>query len=268
MHTPSKTLRRVALALAALLLAATALAQRPLVSPNYYTFQLPELAPGEPVTGYLDESDGQNFKDGSRLDLYQFTAEAGEAQSVRVVSPVFSPVVSVFDELGNLVAYVDYGMEFGDVAASFITDTAGRYLVVVSGWSDYDLGEYTVARLAAAGGPGDARQVTLPTRIESAISADMVPLPTGFGGGAEYFAFEVEEETLVLAAMSSAELDAYLTLFDATGAVVAENDDDGYTTDAMLVALLEPGAYVLAASTYYVGEVGAYTLTLEAYYRR
>lgn len=268
MHTPSKTLRRAALALAALLLAATALAQRPLVSPNYYTFQLPELAPGEPVTGYLDESDGQNFKDGSRLDLYQFTAEAGEAQSVRVVSPVFSPVVSVFDELGNLVAYVDYGMEFGDVAASFITDTAGRYLVVVSGWSDYDLGEYTITRAALTGGPADARPVTVPSTVESAITAEMPPLVTGYGGSAEYFAFEVNETTLLVATMSSAVLDAYLLLLDADGNVVAENDDDGYTTDAMLVAMLEPGSYVLAASTYYLGEVGDYTLTLEAFYRR
>lgn len=268
MPTLTKPITRTALALTLLTASAAGLAQRPLVPPHYYSFQLTELQPGQEVAGELTTSDGQNFKDGSRLDLYALRARAGEAQVVRVVSPAFSPVVSVFDEAGNLVAYADYGFDFGDVSVSFVTETDGRYLVVVSGWSDYDLGEYTVARLAAAGGPGDARQVTLPTRIESAITADMVPLPTGFGGGAEYFAFEVEEETLVLAAMSSAELDAYLTLFDATGAVVAENDDDGYTTDAMLVALLEPGAYVLAASTYYVGEVGAYTLTLEAYYRR
>ena len=268
MPTLTKPITRTALALTLLTASAAGLAQRPLVPPHYYSFQLTELQPGQEVAGELTTSDGQNFKDGSRLDLYALRARAGEAQVVRVVSPAFSPVVSVFDEAGNLVAYADYGFDFGDVSVSFVAETDGRYLVVVSGWSDYDLGEYTVARLAAAGGPGDARQVTLPTRIESAITADMVPLPTGFGGGAEYFAFEVEEETLVLAAMSSAELDAYLTLFDATGAIVAENDDDGYTTDAMLVALLEPGAYVLAASTYYVGEVGAYTLTLEAYYRR
>src|SRR5690606_27908732 len=140
-----------------------------------------------------------------------------------------------------------------DVSVSFVAETDGPYLVVVSGWSDYDLGEYTVARLAAAAGPGDARQVTLPTRIQSAIPPGLAPLPSGFGGGAEFLASVVEEECLVLAAMSPAVLGASLTLVDATRAVVAENGGDGYTTDATLVALLEPGAYVLAASTYYVG---------------
>jgi hypothetical protein len=266
--TPTHVLRRAALALAVVSTAAAGLAQRPLVTPNYYASQLAELLSGDEVVGELDATDGQNFKDGSRLDLYALRARAGEAQTVRVVSDVFSPVLSVFDAAGNLVAFADYGQDFGVASVSFVAETGGLYVVVVSGWSDYDLGQYTVTRLSVAGGPGEARGLTLPTTLESAITAEMPPLPHGAGGGAEFFSFEVAEETLLLAAMSSQELDAYLTLYDATGAVVAENDDDGYSTDSMLVALLQPGAYVIAASTYFAGEAGAYTLTLETYYKR
>ncbi len=261
-------LRRAALAGAVVWTAAAGLAQRPLVTPDYYASQLTELLPGQEVAGELDASDGQNFKDGSRLDLYALRARAGESQTVRVVAPAFSPVLSVFDAAGNLVAFADYGQDFGQASVSFVADTTGLYVVVVSGWSDYDLGEYTLTRLATAAGPAAARGVTLPATMESAITAEMPPLPNGSGGGAEFFSFEVAEETLLLAAMSSQELDAYLTLYDATGAVVAENDDDGYSTDSMLVALLQPGAYVIAASTYFAGEAGAYTLTLETYYKR
>jgi len=266
--TLTKTIWRALLTAAVLSTAATGLAQRPLVVPNYYSFQLTELRPGEEVVGELTDEDGQNFKDGSRLDLYALTARAGEAHTVRVFSPVLSPVLSIFDEQGVLVAFADYGVSFGDVSVSFVAQSAGRYLVVVSGWSDYDLGEYTVTLSATAAGPGDAELVTLPATVESAITTEMPPLPNGFGGGAEFFAFEVEEETLLLATMSSFDLDPYLTLYDASGAVVAENDDDGYSTNSMLVALLQPGSYVIAASTYFAGETGAYTLTLETYYKR
>lgn len=261
------TLLRGALA-AGLLLAATGAAQQPLVTPHYYGFQLPELLPGEAIEGELTDSDGQNFKDGSRLDLYGLTAAAGETHTVTVSTTAFEPVLSVFGPDGSFVAHADFGASFGEVSATFVADTSGRYVVVVSGWADYDMGAYRVRRLATAAGPSEARAVTLPTTLDSRITADLPPLPVGFGGGAEYFSFELEEETLLLAAMRSSELDAYLTLYDATGAVVAENDDDGYSTDAMLVALLEPGSYVIAASTYFFGQVGEYTLTLEPYYRR
>src|SRR5690606_40634179 len=48
----------------------SAVAQQPLVTPNYYLFQLPALSAGQELSGELTTDDGQNFKDGSRLDMY------------------------------------------------------------------------------------------------------------------------------------------------------------------------------------------------------
>lgn len=268
MLTRQNLLQRLALVAALLAAATVALAQQPLVVPHYYAFQLAELQPGADVAGELTESDGQNFKDGSRVDLYVLDAVAGELESVRVVSGAFEPVVSVFGPDGSLMAYADYGPAFGDVTATFTASASGRHVVVVSGWSDYDLGGYTVTRVQTTGGAGSAEPVTLPFAVESLITVDMAPLPGGYGGGAELFSFAVEEETLLVASMSSTMLDAVLTLFDDAGDVVARNDDDGYSTDAMLVALLEPGSYVIAASTYFSGEAGDYSLRLETYFPR
>ncbi len=247
---------------------AIAFAQRPLNTPNYFLFQLPELPLSGQVDGELTAADGQNFKDGSRLDMYALTVGAGETVTLRAVSMEFEPVLSVFDETGALVAYNDLGDTFGDVSTSFVADAAGRYVVVVSGWSDLDLGAYVLSSVLAGGGPQTASHVELPVTLESAISTDMAPAPGAFGGGAEYFSFVVTEELLLMATMTSFDLDPVLTLYDEDGNIVATNDDDGFTTDSLLVALLDPGSYVLAASTYYAGESGEYTLTVEPFYRR
>ncbi len=270
MHVPIRTLKR-SLALPVVIAAAVlghALAQQPLTPPNYYLFQLPELEAGTEFSGELTSDDGQNFKDGSRLDMYALTVQAGESITLRVVSSDFEPVLSVFGPEGSLVAYNDYGESFGDVSTGFTAGTAGRHVVVVSGWSDLDVGEYVLSSVRATGGPSAASAVALPVTLESAITGEMAPAPGAFGGGAEYFSFDVQEELLILANMTSSEIDSVLTLYDQEGNIIASNDDDGFTTDALLVALVGPGSYVLAASTYFAGETGAYTLTLEPFYRR
>lgn len=270
MRVPTYPVKRsltVLTVLAASLIACAA-AQQPLLTPNYYLFQLPALTAGEEMSGQLTTDDGQNFKDGSRLDMYGLTVQQGQTVTLRVVSPDFEPVLSVFDPTGALVAYNDFGESFGDVSTSFIAGSSGQHVVVVSGWSDYDLGDYVLSTGQATGGPEQASQVDLPASIESAITSDMAPAPGAFGGGAEYFSFEVTEELLFLASMVSFDIDPVLTLYDQEGNIIATNDDDGFTTDSLLVALLTPGSYVLAASTYYGGESGDYTLTMETFYRR
>lgn len=266
----TRSLKRSSTVLAVLVAAvlSNAAAQQPLVTPHYYLFQLPVLSLGEELSGELTAQDGQNFKDGSRLDMYGLVVQQGETVTLRVVSPDFEPVVSVFDPSGALVAYNDFGESFGDVSASFIAGASGQHVVVVSGWSDYDLGSYVLSSGRATGGPEEASLVELPATIESAITSEMAPAPGAYGGGAEYFSFEITEELLFLASMVSSNLDPVLTLYDQDGNIVATNDDDGFTTDSLLVALLGPGSYVLAASTYYAGESGDYTLTLETFYRR
>src|SRR5690606_798228 len=98
----------------------SAVAQQPLVTPNYYLFQLPALSAGQELSGELTTDDGQNFKDGSRLDMYGLVVRQGETVTLRVVSSAFEPVLSVFDPTGALVAYNDFGESFGDVSTSYV----------------------------------------------------------------------------------------------------------------------------------------------------
>jgi len=71
------------LVLAGLLLMGTVNAQN---VPHYLTVTAPLLEQGVPYLSSLDESDGQNFKDGSRLEVLQIFGFAGDIVELTVSS--------------------------------------------------------------------------------------------------------------------------------------------------------------------------------------
>lgn len=245
-----------------------AFGQRPLNPPNYFAFQLPSLAAGELLEGELSTSDGQNFKDGSYLDLYSFQGMQDDLVTITVDSGEFDPFLSVYDPSGSLLATNDdyYQGAGTDAGVELRLPMAGRYLVVVSGYSQYDLGRYFIERVDSA--PAAAMPTAplpVPGVLESSITIEMPLLGSFPGGGTEYFALEITSPAFLQISMSSWEIDALLTLFAEDGEVVAQNDDFEMTSDARLFVELEPGSYVLAASSYFPGESGAYTLEVRRF---
>jgi len=63
--------------------------------------------------------------------------------------------------------------------------------------------------------------------------------------------------------MTSSEVDAFLTIADFDGTVLAEDDDGGSGLNARMTIQLEAGSYIVVASSFEAGEVGAYTLSVE-----
>lgn len=258
--------RRLPFTLAVLVLATTAFAQT-LRAPTYYLFQVPRLEAGQPVAASLTTDAGQNFKDGSYVDLYAFHGSAGDRVSVIVSSWEFDAYVTVFDPDGYLVgANDDYVGGAGGAGIDATLYVDGTYLVVVSGYSQWDVGAYTVELHAAQSGfPSDTNVLTVPGSFESHITGDMPLHPNGYVGPTEYFGFDVTDESLLLITVSSFDFDTVLTLFDEFGNEIAQNDDYNYTSDSRLAVPLTPGSYVLAASSYYGGEGGSYSVTIEKY---
>lgn len=261
--------RRLSLVLAAAVLLGTALAQQTLRPPNYYLFQLPRLTSGEPLIGTLSTDDGQNFKDGSYVDLYAIQGLEGDRVSINVTSVSFDAFVTLFDPDGYLVASNDDYMDMGGDAGVDVTlYVDGTYVLVVSGFSQWDTGDYTVElRTGASGSPAAGGSVEVPGTIESQISPDMPLHPNGYIGPTEYFGFEVSEESLVLFTLTSLDFDTVLTLYDGVGNEIGQNDDYGSTSDSQLALPLTAGSYVVAASSYYTGEGGNYSLTIDKYLR-
>lgn len=262
--------RRITLFVLLLTLVAAATAQRPLNPPNYYAFQLPVLVPGVPMTGELTAEDGQNFKDGAYVDMFVFDGKADDFVSLRVTSGEFDAHVTVFDPSGYLLDLNDDYSGSGDTSAGvdlWLPET-GRYFVVVSGFSQFDIGYYAVELSAGATLPtfGDELMpLTFPTVIDSELTADMPMLAGGYVGNTEYFRFEVEAPSFFVINMWSWDFDTVLTIFDEYGDIVVQNDDFDYSSDSRITIELWPGSYVLAASSYYTGNVGYYTIDARRY---
>lgn len=258
--------RRLLVAIAFFACAVTAFAQ-PLRAPNFYLFQVPRLEAGQPVSATLTTAAGQNFKDGSYLDVYAFAGRSGDQVSVIVSSWEFDAYVTMFDPDGYLVALNDdYAADAGTAGIDATLYMDGTYLVVVSGYSQWDLGAYTVElTTAAAGLPAETRSITVPGAFESLITSDMGLHPNGYVGRTEYVSFTVEDESLLLIDATSYEFDTVLTLFDEFGNEIAQNDDYGDSSDSRLAVPLAPGAYVLAVSSYYADEFGSYAVSVERY---
>jgi hypothetical protein len=79
------------------------------------------------------------------------------------------------------------------------------------------------------------------------------------GRAVAFFAFGLDEADTVTAEAGSAWFDTMLYLYDAEGAVLAENDDaDWYDANSRLEAALDRGVYVAGLAAFDTTAVGAY----------
>lgn len=252
-----------------LLLLPGALAQRPLLPPNYYLSSLPVLRAGAPLDGELTRDDGQDFKDGSRVDLYRFEGRAGSRITLVASSEVVDTTLSVFDARGTLLGSADDDPDTGstDAALTLTLPEDGRYLAVVGGYAAEDLGAYRVTlREAEASAPASA-ELPVPGTVDGTLDPAAPPAPDLFGGPSRSYAVTLDRSLLLLATLRSEAFDAGLLLYDDGGALVAFGDDnvDLGGTDARVAAELPAGRYTLVVSAYDPGSGGPFRLELQRF---
>ncbi len=246
-------MNRLLVTLLALVLG-SALAQR---VPHFLWINTPLLTPGAVMEGVLDERDGQNFKDGSRLEVYRINGEAGALLELRASSLQFDTYLTLYGPGGQLVAYNDDHGNTTDSAIIAVLPETGRYLLVVSGFSEIDLGAYTVSMAVLT--PSGGGELTVPVSVSGVLS----PADPAFEGAHYHrYTFVIAAPTAIVIDLMSSSFDSYLYLLNEQGNVVAENDDGPFGLDAQLDVELPAGRYELIVTTFGPGEVGAYTLRL------
>jgi hypothetical protein len=250
--------------------------------PNFLYLTTPILKPGEVVTGTLSEEDGQNLKDGSRLEVVQGRFKEGEAIEFTLTSEfdgyltLYGPDKTVFNYNDDVT--IDSESAYSSSIIAEITET-GRYVLIVSGYSETDLGTYDVsARSIEVSEDGP---ITLPSELSAILSVD--DDIAEFNGGEEVgslgelnydsFTFELTEAATVHIEVGSPTLDTFVQLLDAEGNELAFNDDQNteddpetsdvdesadYTLEAGVTLSLEPGTYEIRATAY---AFGFYTLS-------
>ncbi len=258
--------------LSALLLLPAAFAQGRLNPPNYYLSQLPELKAGDVLSGELTEQSGQNFKDGSYLDLYVLYGQEGETVTLVASSLEFDTYLTIFDPYGYLLAANDDGTYSSDAELTVTLWESGRYLVVVSGYSDYDLGRYTIQRSATPSvGDGAAIDFDVPGTFSGSFddqSTVMVPFLEAPGMA---FRVDLAESTALAIYAKSFDFDTYLLVTDDSGNIVVENDDENYSeatgwaTDSLAFAEFPAGTYYVYVASLYAAPVGDFTVTVRRF---
>lgn len=260
------------LTLLALLLLTAATAQGRLNPPNYYISQLPELKAGDVINGELTEESGQNFKDGSYLDMFVMYGEEGDEVTLLASSLEFDTHLSLFGPSGWILANVDDSLYGTDAELTITLPVSGRYLVVLSGYSDYDIGRYSLSR-TDAGALSEAEAITLDvpgTFFGTYDAATAATVPHLSAPGVP-FVIEVTEPTALDIRAASGDFDTFLLITDESGAIVVENDDENYSentgwnTDSRAFAEYEPGVYYVYLTSLYSTPLGDYSINVRRF---
>jgi Bacterial pre-peptidase C-terminal domain len=244
--------------------------------PNFLYITTPILGPDTSIAGTLDEEDGQNLKDGSRLEVVQGRYRQGDALEFTLTSQ-FDGYLTVYGPGKTIVTSNDDTTSDGDNYISSVSveiPETGRYVFIISGYAEYDLGDYELSARTlqlAEEGP-----ITLPTELSGVLSLedDIAEFDGGeiIGNLGELnydsYTFELTEAATVRVDVGSPILDTIVQLLDADGNVVAFNDDQTAEDDpetlevdesldtsleAALEVDLEPGSYEIRVSAYTLG---------------
>jgi hypothetical protein len=248
--------RRLTLALAVFAAIAVATAQpQPLTSPVYYLVTAPDLVDGVPIHGELTTRSGQNFKDGSFLDVLVVRSAGDEVVELRVESDDFDTYLTLVAPDGALLDVND-DVQGGDAAYASRIRTylrePGTYLLVVSGYGPDDIGRYTVTRSLFVAPDKVVVDAAVPGVYQGYLHERM----------ADMYWVTLSEDAAVVATLRSPDFDTVLEVYGSDGRRVAENDDfDG--TDSQVIVELPAGRYEFLVKGYWDEAFGAYTLDLD-----
>jgi hypothetical protein len=178
-------------------------------------------------------------------DLYTVTLPSSGTVDLEIDSVAFDTILAIRDSKDNLIVRDD---EVDGLNVAHVT-------------ADLPAGVYTVIGATAAG----AGQYQLAAKftahdIPDCTFAQSLDLNGGFiqrlgprsciganGQPVDYYTFTLAEDALVLAVITSSEVDGYLTLYDAKGNLVRSDDNTYGSNDPLIVQYLPAGTYKLAA---------------------
>jgi hypothetical protein len=212
------------------------------------------IAAGDVVRGRLGTADMRRQK--RYVHRYTFDAEANQALRLELVSDDFDAWLEVVGPDGVL-ASDDDGLGGYNAVVDVVGREAGPYTARVTSAGDWETGFYELS--FTSGGivePLMEIEGGLELRDQRDIS----------GRYFDRYTFDVEDGQSLTVEMTSADLDAYLYVWDPTGEEVLSDDDGGGDTDARVtVQDATPGQWTVYATSNDTGATGEYSLRVLAY---
>ena len=219
------------------------------------------------ISGTLAEGDCESgWYPGSHLDRHVFELPQAANVTVTVSSAAFDPFLFVRGEYGVVASDDDSGLAYDAQATANIQ--AGEWQAHVTSTRLDAVGDYTITVLAE---PSVALLLDTCHTVHQGELRDGFSVDGALAQGdctsrlrensyADRYEFTLAEPRTVQIDLRSRPNDSYLHLFDATGVVVARNDDDGGALDSRIAKLLPAGTYLIEATTVAPNDVGGYTL--------
>jgi hypothetical protein len=178
-------------------------------------------------------------------DLYTLTLPGSGTADLEISSGAFNTVLAIRDSKDNLIVQDN---EIDGLGMAHIT-------------ADLPAGTYTVVGAANAGsGNYHLSSKFTAHDIPACSFAQTLDLNGGYiqrlgarsctganGEPVDYYTFTLAVDSLVLAVMTSGEMDGYLTLYDASGNALRSDDNTYGSNDPLIVQYLPAGTYKLGA---------------------
>lgn len=203
------------------------------------------------------------FQGGYFTDLYSVGVAQARGVTIRMSSDAVDAYLELYDGQGNVVAVDDDDISGdGPNSALRVFMPAGNYFLAASSFDPGEVGAYTLSSQDLPGNVNCQLPWVVPNlAIDGQISA------TDCADGGYYsdiYAVVLQAGQRLNLSMTSTVLDPYLIVFDASGNVMAQDDDSGTGLDAQLSYVAPAtGVYLIDAGTSSTGETGAYTLTVQ-----
>ena len=216
---------------------------------------------GQTTGGTLGPGDCQ-LNDGSYFELWTFTLTETRSIAIDLTTGVqFDAYLLLTDADGNLLLRDDDTGEGLD-ARIVTTLPAGTYRIYVNTFASGDGGSYNL-KLSET---NDPCAVAEPINVGQSRSGSLASTDCRLLGNqnADIWRLTVGSQQSVRIAMDSPGFDTYLILVNASGGVVAEDDDDGVGTNARIDVTLPAGTYYIYATSYLPDQVGFYNLAVSA----
>lgn len=205
-------------------------------------------------TGMLETTD-RRLDDGSYVDSYTFTAQAGDAAIIDLVSRGFDSYLRVTAPSGETFTNDDFD---GDTSRSLLNLTlaeSGTWQVEVNSLYADETGSYTLTIDQESGGL---------TPVSQQFSGELAGTDTQRAGGQymDVYEFEGQPGQRVVVDMTSESLDTYLLLETPLGTLLQNDDTDSTRHSVIEADLSEFGTYRVSATSYGERETGSYLLQI------
>jgi len=216
------------------------------------------VTPGDAQNGALSTTSCRTAL--GLADLYTFTLPAAGTLELDLGSLDFAGILAILDQKDNLIVRSD---EIEGVSTAHISADlpAGGYTVLAAAISF--AGKYRLtSKFTAHDVPACTYTQALDLNGGYIQRLNLGGCKAANGQPVDYYGFTLSADSLVLAVMTSSDVDGFLTLYDSSGSVVRTDDNSYGGIDPLIVQYLPAGTYKLAARGALAAAGGLYEVDL------